>query len=131
MSNPSYDRSKKSIQPTIDFSTYKVWLSAQSLPSSDSQPSQPSTSNSSSTTATTTTAAATTTTAEPSYPSSFAHIVELITTGQPIPGIQEIPDTVLTGKDTPSTAVKRRKPWEKGDKGTGEITAEGDRNLEK
>lgn len=52
-------------------------------------------------------------TRQPSYPSSFAHIVELITTGQPIPGIQEIPDTVLTGHDTSSTKPKRLKPWEK------------------
>ncbi|KAE8147947.1 hypothetical protein BDV25DRAFT_25294 [Aspergillus avenaceus] len=50
---------------------------------------------------------------EPAYPSSFTHIVELITTGQPIPGIQQIPDTVLTGHDTSSTKPKRRKPWEK------------------
>ncbi|RAL07320.1 DUF5572 domain-containing protein [Aspergillus homomorphus CBS 101889] len=50
--------------------------------------------------------------AEPAYPSSFAHIVELITTGQPIPGIQQVPDTVLSGQDTPSTKSKRRKPWE-------------------
>lgn len=52
---------------------------------------------------------------EPAYPSSFAHIVELITTGQPVPGIQEIPDTVLTGQDSASTKPKRRKPWEKED----------------
>ena len=50
---------------------------------------------------------------EPTYPSSFAHIVELITTGQPIPGIQEIPDIVLTGHDTPSSKPSRQKPWEK------------------
>ncbi|KAJ1706923.1 hypothetical protein NYO67_10907 [Aspergillus flavus] len=50
---------------------------------------------------------------EPTYPSSFAHIVELITTGQPVPGIQQIPDTILTGHDTPSTKPRRRKPWEK------------------
>ncbi|EAW14669.1 DUF5572 domain-containing protein [Aspergillus clavatus NRRL 1] len=50
---------------------------------------------------------------EPAYPSSFARIVELITTGQPIPGIQQIPDTVLTGHDTPSEKPRRRKPWEK------------------
>ncbi|KAB8234625.1 hypothetical protein BDV23DRAFT_150988 [Aspergillus alliaceus] len=54
---------------------------------------------------------------EPTYPSSFAHIVELITTGQPIPGIQQIPDTVLKGRDTPSTKPKRRKPWEKEEAG--------------
>lgn len=49
---------------------------------------------------------------EPSYPSSFAHIVDLITSGKPVPGIQQIPDTVLMGHDTPSTKPKRRKPWE-------------------
>ncbi|KAF9883031.1 hypothetical protein FE257_004314 [Aspergillus nanangensis] len=49
---------------------------------------------------------------EPTYPSSFAHIVELITTGQPIPGIQEIPDTVLAGHDSLSSKPRRRKPWE-------------------
>ncbi|KAB8265464.1 hypothetical protein BDV32DRAFT_116589 [Aspergillus pseudonomiae] len=54
---------------------------------------------------------------EPTYPSSFAHIVELITTGQPVPGIQQIPDTILTGHDTPSTKPRRRKPWEKDEVG--------------
>jgi hypothetical protein len=49
------------------------------------------------------------------YPSSFAHIVELVTTGQPIPGIREIPDTVLTGQGTQPAKPKRRKPWEKDD----------------
>lgn len=53
---------------------------------------------------------------EPAYPSSFAHIVELITTGQPIPGIQHVPDTVLTGHDKPPSASIRRKPWEKDEK---------------
>lgn len=51
--------------------------------------------------------------AEPAYPSSFAHIVELITNNQPIPGIEDIPDTILTGHDEPSKATRRRKPWEK------------------
>ncbi|KAL2824832.1 hypothetical protein BJY01DRAFT_230384 [Aspergillus pseudoustus] len=49
---------------------------------------------------------------EPAYPTSFAHIVELITTGQPIPGIQQIPDTLLTGQGAASERPKRRKPWE-------------------
>ncbi|PWY79540.1 hypothetical protein BO70DRAFT_362701 [Aspergillus heteromorphus CBS 117.55] len=55
---------------------------------------------------------------EPDYPSSFANIVELITTGQPIPGIQPIPDTVLAGYDTPSTKSNRRKPWEASREGS-------------
>lgn len=47
------------------------------------------------------------------YPTSFAQIVELVTTGQPIPGIKEIPNTVLTGQGTQPVKAKRKKPWEK------------------
>lgn len=57
--------------------------------------------------------AAASTLPEPAYPTSFAHIVELITTGQPIPGIQQIPDTVLDGHDITSEKPRRRKPWER------------------
>lgn len=49
------------------------------------------------------------------YPTSFAHIVELVTTGQPIPGIKDIPNTILTGQGTDAVKAKRRKPWEKDD----------------
>jgi hypothetical protein len=47
------------------------------------------------------------------YPTSFAHIVELITTGQPVPGIKEIPSTILTGQGTEPVKARRKKPWEK------------------
>ena len=47
------------------------------------------------------------------YPTSFAQIVDLISSGKPIPGIKEIPDTVLDGQGTESKREKRRKPWEK------------------
>ncbi|CAI6329136.1 unnamed protein product [Periconia digitata] len=47
------------------------------------------------------------------YPTSFAHIVELVTTGQPIPGIKDIPDTVLEGQGSLPAKGRRRKPWEK------------------
>ena len=46
------------------------------------------------------------------YPLNFNHIVELITTGQQIPGIKEIPNTILTGQASEATLSKRRKPWE-------------------
>ena len=46
------------------------------------------------------------------YPTSFAHIVELISSGKPIPGIKEIPDTVLSGQGTESKHERRKKPWE-------------------
>jgi hypothetical protein len=56
-----------------------------------------------------------TTTSEPPapYPTSFAHIVELITSGKPVPGIKEIPPTVLEGQGTEASKPKRKKPWEK------------------
>ncbi|RAL58286.1 hypothetical protein DID88_002241 [Monilinia fructigena] len=47
------------------------------------------------------------------YPPSFAEIVAMIQAGIPIPGIRDIPDTVLTDQGTKPVARKRRKPWEK------------------
>ncbi|RDL38217.1 uncharacterized protein BP5553_02557 [Venustampulla echinocandica] len=47
------------------------------------------------------------------YPPTFAQIVELITTGAPIPGIKDIPPTLLTSQITDPQAPRRRKPWEK------------------
>lgn len=57
---------------------------------------------------------ATATTEAPSqpYPQSFSHLVELIRTGQPIPGIREVPNTLLTGQGSKAVESKRRKPWE-------------------
>lgn len=49
----------------------------------------------------------------PPYPVSFAALVELITSGAPIPGIKDIPPTLLTAQATQPVAAKRRKPWEK------------------
>jgi hypothetical protein len=46
-------------------------------------------------------------------PASFAEICDLIAEGKPIPGIKDIPDTVLEGQSTASQAAKRTKPWEK------------------
>lgn len=46
-------------------------------------------------------------------PASFAQIVELITEGKPIPGIKDIPDTILDGQSSTSQAERRKKPWEK------------------
>ena len=50
---------------------------------------------------------------EPQGP-SFDEIVELISTGKPVPGIRQIPDQL--NKDPPSTSsspVPPKKPWEK------------------
>ncbi|KAJ9653042.1 hypothetical protein H2198_007748 [Neophaeococcomyces mojaviensis] len=50
----------------------------------------------------------------PPYPTSFADIVDLITQNKPVPGIEEVPDTVLElGSSKRDNAVRRKKPWEK------------------
>lgn len=54
------------------------------------------------------------------YPTSFSQIVELITSGEPIPGIKEVPDTVLEGRSSQPMTVKRKKPWEEDNTGVGE-----------
>ena len=51
---------------------------------------------------------------EPPYPTSFAAIVDLITSNKPIPGIEEIPNTVLDpGSSKIDHTPRRKKPWEK------------------
>jgi guanyl-specific ribonuclease Sa len=120
---------KFSISPNLDPQQYLAWR--QTHPSSDESQQQQAQPTSTTTTtqaaaapsseshtiateaeSSTSAAPSSSTTSEPAYPASFAHIVELITTGQPIPGIEEIPDTVLAGQETPSIAPQRRKPWE-------------------
>ena len=49
---------------------------------------------------------------KPPYPLSFSHVVELISSGKPVPGIKDIPDTVLEGQASQSTNQARKKPWE-------------------
>lgn len=49
----------------------------------------------------------------PPYSSNYQQLVELIMSGKPVPGIKEIPDTVLTDQGSSATAPQRVKPWEK------------------
>ena len=44
---------------------------------------------------------------------TFAEICEMIAQGKPIPGVKEIPDTILEGQGTHASANQRKKPWEK------------------
>ena len=46
-------------------------------------------------------------------PASFAEICEMIAEGKPIPGIKEIPDTILEGQASEKVVDTRKKPWEK------------------
>lgn len=47
------------------------------------------------------------------YPQTFTDIVALITSGAPIPGIKDIPPTILHGHATQPASSRRKKPWEK------------------
>jgi len=97
----------------VDFSSYQNWLESQDL----SQPSNPTISNGEFHEQTLPTEA------PPSQaqdllmggaptPASFAEICELIAQGKEIPGIKEIPDTVLEGQASQANARTRKKPWE-------------------
>ncbi|KAL9637064.1 MAG: hypothetical protein Q9204_002013 [Flavoplaca sp. TL-2023a] len=102
---------------SIDFESYKRWRSDQNLP--------PVTANREAVTETQTNGVAQDietadvhSAQEPEepaapYPSSFSRIVDLITKGEPIPGIKDIPSTLLVGQESSPTTAKRRKPWEK------------------
>ena len=67
----------------------------------------------------------------PPYPTSFADIVDLITQNKPVPGIEEIPTTVLElGSSKRDTATRRRKPWETADVAVSEAPDEDAIDLE-
>ncbi|CAK7894026.1 hypothetical protein CAAN1_02S02146 [[Candida] anglica] len=51
---------------------------------------------------------------EPPYSSNYQELVELIVSGKPIPGIKDIPDTVLSESSSKPEEKQRVKPWEKG-----------------
>ncbi|KAK7902546.1 hypothetical protein LTR67_002192 [Exophiala xenobiotica] len=117
--------SRKFNIPAIDTSAYSSWVQSQSQrPDPASQPPPPSQTASeplsaavpSSTTEppSSTTSSSTTQPPEPPYPTSFAHIVDLITRNIPVPGIEEIPDTILEpGTSKIDKTPRRKKPWEK------------------
>ncbi|TVY47394.1 hypothetical protein LOCC1_G001809 [Lachnellula occidentalis] len=115
--------SRKKSTP-IDFDAYKIYLSTKQPPTPISIPEQPpaqTTRPSEDLPPSTTEDMSITETppAQPNggapYPPTFKQIVELIQSGAPIPGIMDIPDTVLTGQGSTPQAPKRRKPWEKED----------------
>lgn len=103
---------KENLSPPINFAAYKTWLAS---PTADATQQESGSDSNTGLSQLQPSAESGTASSEPAYPTSFAHIVELITTGQPIPGIEEIPDTVLEGHDLATEKPRRRKPWEKDD----------------
>lgn len=57
-------------------------------------------------------AAKTTESEDVPYSSNYQNLVELIVSGKPVPGIKQIPDTVLSEQVSKLLALTRRKPWE-------------------
>ncbi|KAL4972395.1 hypothetical protein BDW66DRAFT_123043 [Aspergillus desertorum] len=111
-----YFARKSNLALPLDVATYKSWLEARRASRAfvdDSRENDPSATSTLSLSGTAN-PVSTPISQEPAYPTSFAHIVELITTGQAVPGIQEIPDTLLTGQGAASAKPRRLKPWEKG-----------------
>ncbi|KAK4550682.1 hypothetical protein LTR36_000261 [Oleoguttula mirabilis] len=53
-------------------------------------------------------------------PASFAEICDMIAEGKPIPGIKDIPETILEGQASESQTSRRKKPWEKDASGGAE-----------
>lgn len=114
--------------PPINPAEYQQWLSQNStnthaaseaaLPSHPTQPHPAAAAAAPPTIATTTTTTTNSTSSDqqqqqPPYPTSFAAIVDLITRNVPVPGIEEIPDTVLEhGSSKVDHTPRRRKPWE-------------------
>jgi hypothetical protein len=94
-----YYARKKDIPP-INFDAYKAYQASKPAPVADQTP---------------------------PYPTPFAEIVALITSGTPIPGIRDIPPTVLPEKASQPAASKRRKPWEKEKDPIAEEKTFGDR----
>lgn len=55
---------------------------------------------------------------DPPYSTSYQDLVHLIVSGQPVPGIKTIPDTVVPEKSSKSEAAQRLKPWERRESDT-------------
>lgn len=49
---------------------------------------------------------------EQPYSSNYQNVVELILAGKEVPGIKQIPDTVLLDQKSTAQVQQRKKPWE-------------------
>lgn len=63
---------------------------------------------------------------EAPYSSNYQELVDLIVSGKPVPGIKQIPDTVLSDQVSKLEAKSRVKPWEQKSEETADEDAESD-----
>ncbi|KEF54674.1 uncharacterized protein A1O9_09116 [Exophiala aquamarina CBS 119918] len=112
-----YFARKYNLQQPVDPVAYRAWLRERNAAlEQDPQPRRPPQSQPAVAVATAppTQAAPPADDQQPPYPTSFAAIVDLITRNIPVPGIEEIPTTVLEpGSSKIDKTPRRRKPWEK------------------
>ncbi|KAK3067484.1 hypothetical protein LTR53_015621 [Teratosphaeriaceae sp. CCFEE 6253] len=71
-----------------------------------------------------------TTSSAPTHPATFAEICDMIAEGKPIPGIKDIPDTILEGHASEKKASGRMKPWEKTARAEADSVAVGGARVE-
>lgn len=57
---------------------------------------------------------------EAPYSSNYQELVDLIVSGKPVPGIKQIPDTVLSDQGSKLEAKSRVKPWEQKAEGSAD-----------
>ncbi|EXJ93963.1 hypothetical protein A1O1_02356 [Capronia coronata CBS 617.96] len=114
--------------PPIDPEAYSTWLQTHGephhLPVAETHPAHSTEQNASATQPSSTQPPTESSSdPEPPYPVSFAAIVDLITRNIPVPGIEEIPDTVLElGSSKVDKTPRRKKPWEKdGEENVGTV----------
>ncbi len=128
--------------PPIDPSNYRTWLqsrppgSSTSLPASDpthhlSTTASQDESSAAANVSTSLEGTAVGTEEPPPYPTSFAAIVDLITRNVPVPGIEEVPTTVLDhGSSKVDQTPRRKKPWEAQPEPAGPLSTELARPVE-
>lgn len=97
----------------VDFDGYKRWVEGQKGGDSTVNGSEAAKAVESSDGTTTTQSSSGGGIAEAPKPASFAEICDMIANGTPIPGIKDIPDTILEGQSSESQTSTRKKPWEK------------------
>jgi hypothetical protein len=89
----------------VDFDAYKAWRAQKAI--SNGLTATPETNGSADA------ASVPSNEPEPGPKLSYQEIVDLIQSGKPVPGIKEIPNTVLAGQGTNASKSTRKKPWEK------------------
>ncbi|OQN98747.1 hypothetical protein B0A48_15413 [Cryoendolithus antarcticus] len=107
----------------VDFDAYRAWVAGEGASGEDVAPAQTNDRAQEAPTASQTNGDSISQPAggmaDAPKPASFAEICDMIAEGKPIPGIKDIPDTILEGQASGKSASARVKPWENSNVGSG------------